>query len=93
MLYDDGEYYKWAAADANDDPNYLKGTEYSELNRTEGYEVIGFINRLGDKYWTNQAANTKTYQKIEKMIRYDVPVEIKDHTEIGKWIVSNWNQH
>lgn len=42
MLYDDGKYYKWSAKADHDNPYYTKGTDHSELNRTEGYEVLYF---------------------------------------------------
>lgn len=90
MLYDDGKYYKWSAAADGDNPNFIGGKDRLELDRTQGYEVKDFINRIGDKHWDN-TPNTKTYQKIEKMIRYDVPSNIRKHTEIADWIINNWS--
>lgn len=89
MLYDDGNYYKWTARADHDNPYYTKGTDYSELNRTEGYEVIYFVNHLGNKRW--KEPNTAVYQKIEKMIRFDAPSNIRTHQKIEDWIVTNWN--
>lgn len=85
MLYDDGKYYKWSAQADHDNPNYTGGTDHKQLNRTEGYEVLYFINR-----WKNQAL--VIYQKIEKMIRYDAPSNIRTHKEVADWIVENWNK-
>lgn len=42
--------YEWTAGDDHDDPYYTKGTDHSELNRTEGYEMLYFINHLGKKF-------------------------------------------
>ena len=90
MLYDNGNYYKWTAKADHDNPYYIKGTDYSELNRTEGYEVLYFINHLGSKFWTSP--NLVDYQKIEKIIRYDVPSNIRTHKKIESWIVENWSK-
>jgi hypothetical protein len=89
MLYDDGKYYKWIAVADHDNPYYRKGADYSELNRTEGYEVLYFINHLGDKYWDEPTLST--YQKIERMIRFDIPSDIRTHKKVADWIVANWN--
>lgn len=91
MLYDDGKHYKWTAKADEDNPYYTKGTDYSQLNRTEGYEVLYFINHIGKKHWTNTPANTSTCNKIERMIRYSVPPEIRTHKKITDWIITNWN--
>ena len=88
MLYDNG-YYKWNAQADHDNPYYTRGTDYSELNRTEGYEVLYFINHLGTKHWSNPTLGT--YQKIEKMIRYAVPHNIRTHKKIADWIIANWS--
>lgn len=90
MLYNDGSYYKWTAKDDSDNPYYRGGTDRAQLNRTEGYEVLYFINHLASKRW-NQPVNLGTYQKIERMIRYAVPSDIRNREAIENWIVSNWN--
>src|SRR4051812_24439713 len=91
MLYDDGKYYKWTAKADHDNPYYKKGTDHSELNRTEGYEVLYFINHIAEKYWTKDPPNLATYNKIEKMIRYSVPSNTKTHKKIASWIIANWS--
>lgn len=92
MLYNDGKYYKWTAKADHDNPYYTKGTDYSELNRTEGYEVLYFINHIGKKHWSSEP-NTYTYQKIEKMLKHDVPAKIKNHKQVADWIIANWANH
>jgi len=91
MLYDDGKHYKWNAKADHDNPYYTKGADYSELNRTEGYEVLYFINHIGKEHWSSQPT-VGTYQKIERMIRYEVPSNIKTHKQIAGWIVQNWSK-
>jgi hypothetical protein len=90
MQYNDGKYYKWNAKADHDNPYYIKGTDHSELNRTEGYEVLYFINHIGKKHWDKEPS-TATYQKMEKMIRYSVPPDTRTHAKVAKWIVDNWN--
>ena len=85
MLYDDGKYYKWNAQADHDNPYYTGGADHTQFNRTEGYEVLYFINR-----WENH--DLTTYQKVEKMIRYDVPSSIRTHKEIAAWIIANWSK-
>lgn len=92
MLYDDGKYYKWSAATDGDNPKKIGGIDRFELDRTQGYEVLNFINQIGDDRWKS-TPNTGTYHKIEKMIRYDVPSNLRKHTDIANWIVSNWNSY
>ena len=89
MLCDNGTYYKWTARADHDNPYYTKGTDHSELNRTEGYEVLYFINHLGEKRWTN--TNLATYQKIERIIRYSVPSNIRTHKKTEDWIILSWS--
>ncbi|HMJ46046.1 MAG TPA: hypothetical protein VK498_01865 [Ferruginibacter sp.] len=92
MLYDDGKYYKWTAQADHDNPYYTTGTDHSELNRTEGYEVKYFINHFGEKHFDTEPQTT-TYQKIETMIRYAVPGNIRTHKKIADWIIENWKDH
>jgi hypothetical protein len=89
MLYNDGTYYKWTAKADHDNPYYIKGTDHSELNRTEGYEVLYFINHVGKIYWEKEPS-TASYQKIERMIRYSVPSNQRTHKKVADWIVTNW---
>src|ERR1700748_3861655 len=91
MLYDDGKYYKWTAKADHDNPYYTKGTDHSELNRTEGYEVLYFINHMGKVNFKSTPA-TATYQKIEKMIRDSVPSSIRTHKKVADWIIDNWQK-
>ncbi len=90
MLYDDGKHYKWTARADHDNPYYIKGTDHSELNRTEGYEVLYFINHIGKKDWVTTPPNLATYHKIEKTIRYSVPTNIRTHKKVEDWIITNW---
>jgi hypothetical protein len=90
MLYDDG-YYKWNAGDDKDNPYYRGGTDYDQLNRTEGYEVKYFINHYVEKRWGSNA-NLSIYQKIEMVIRFHIPPNIRQREHIEKWISDNWSR-
>lgn len=92
MLYDDGKHYKWAAKADYDNPYYTHGKDHSELNRTEGYEVLHFINHFGKKHFS-EPPHLLTYQKIEKMIRYSVPSNIRNHKKVADWIIANWKDY
>ena len=71
MIYSD---YKWEAEAANDNPYYTKGTDYSEINKTEGYEVLYFLNHIGDKFWADKP-NVSTYNKMEQILKQYVPIK------------------
>lgn len=91
MLYKDENYYKWTAKADHDNPYYRIGTDHSELNRTEGYEVLYFINHIVNKWsWNGYTPGLKEYQKIERMIRLFVPTNIRTHKKIEDWIIANW---
>ena len=87
MLYTD---YKWQASAAHDNPYYTKGTDHSEINKTEGYEVLYFLNHIGKKRW-NSEPNTATYQKMERILKNNVPPR-STHKKAEEFIVNNWSK-
>lgn len=91
MLYYDGSYNKWTAAVDHDNPFYSNGLNYKLLNRTEGYKVLYFINHLESKHWSS-SPETATYQKIEKLIRYDVPTDSRSCKRVAVSLVANWSK-
>lgn len=90
MLYDNG-YYKWTARADHDNLYYRRGTDHSEINKTEGYEVLYFLNHIGKKHWSNEP-NISTYQKMERILRYDVPPR-STHKAAADFIINNWNNY
>jgi len=90
MLYDDG-YYKWTARADHDNPNYRQGTDHSEINKTEGYEVLYFLNQIGKKNWQSEP-NEATYQKMERILRYHVPGK-STHKNAEAFIINNWSNY
>lgn len=91
MLYDNGSYYKWSAAADKDDPLHIQGNDYREMDKTQGYEVLPFINRLVDST-PGFLPTLTTYHKIEKMIRYDIPPNVRSHADKRAWIIDNWHR-
>ena len=86
MLYND---YKWTAKADHDNPKIIGGTDHSELNRTEGYEMIYFINSLA-KTWDWKNPPVESYRHLEEIIRIKVPSNIRTHSGINYWICSNY---
>lgn len=86
MVYKD---YKWTAAADYDNPKVISGNDHSELNRTEGYEMLYFIRSLAKSWdWKDEAI--RACQKIERTIRMYVPATIRTHSAIKQWIETNY---
>lgn len=90
MLYNNG-YYKWTAKADQDNPYYTRGIDHLEINKTEGYEVLYFLNHIGHKKWTTEP-NISTYQKMERILRYHVPPR-STHKKAEDFIFNNWNNY
>jgi len=81
------------------DKNQLKYTDYNWENecpdfesleiidRYNGHEILLFINYIM-KQWGFKKLGTA--QRLEKMIREDVPIHLNSKEIIFKWIVNNW---
>jgi hypothetical protein len=86
LVYDD---YKWTAKADHDNPKYIGGTDHAELNRTEGYEMLYFMNSLIHTWgWT--VGSSHASKKLEIIIRTKVPSSIRTHTGIMNWIAANY---
>lgn len=89
MLYS----YKWQAAAASDNPYYTRGTDHSEINKSEGYEVLYFLNHLARIFWPNQPdQNLATYQKMERILMEHVPPR-STHKRAEDFIRTNWSNY
>jgi len=86
MLYHD---YSWTAQADHDNPKIIREQDYSMLNRSEGYEMLYFINSLG-RTWNWAVDDLVAYRKLEKTIRTLVPVNIRTHSAIKSWIEQNY---
>ena len=86
MIYED---YKWFARADHDNPKIIGGTDHAELNRTEGYEMLYFINSLA-KTWNWGSNSLSSLQHLERIIRTEVPSNIRTHSGIKDWISSKY---
>lgn len=78
--------YSWTT-DGGDDPDFRSGSDKALLDRTEGYEVLYFINKLADDLGFKKKA---LGEKLERMI-HATPGNLGSHENIKKWISDNWN--
>jgi hypothetical protein len=90
LLYRVDNYYKWTTPSDRENTYYISGADDTELDRTEGYEILYFINHLIKKYWPTHPPTIRACIKMERMIRYEVPATIISHKKIESWILMNW---
>jgi hypothetical protein len=86
MVYSD---YKWVARADHDNPKIIRGVDSAELNRTEGYEMLYFINSLATT-WMWDGVALASYNHLERIIRNEVPSNIQTHSGIRDWISSHY---
>lgn len=87
MVYTD---YKWTARADHDNPKFIGAQERSMLNRSEGYEMLWYINSLAKTWGWNDTLSS--YQNLERIIREKVPSGIRTHSEIKNWIEANYSK-
>ncbi|WP_376967594.1 hypothetical protein ABNQ39_36005 (plasmid) [Azospirillum sp. A26] len=85
LIYKD---YNWKAKDDKDNPKITGFPDNALLNRSEGYEVLDFINRFAAKHDLKQVASG---QKVERFIHDHLPSNVRSHKNVHDWIVANWN--
>jgi len=93
MVYED---YEWSAGADADDPKIIGGNDHTELNRSDGDEMICFIGSLA-KTWHWESYSKFSYplgwyQELEKTIREKVPATIRTHSGIKDWIADHYQQ-
>lgn len=79
--------YSWTAI-GGDDPEKTGEPDRSLLNRKEGYEVLPFINKFCREH---NLKSKKSAEKVEKIIRNEVPSDIRSQEKIITWIEENWD--
>jgi hypothetical protein len=79
--------YKWTVY-ANDNPKVTGQPDSTLLNRTEGYEILYFVNTFCEIYGLK---NKVSAVKVEKMIRNEVPSHIHSQEKIEDCIEANWS--
>ena len=80
--------YRWTTTDG-DDPKITGKADSVFLNRGEGYEVLPFINTfLGN----NDLDTKEDGLKVEKMIKEDLPSDIRSRENVAEWLLDNWEE-
>jgi hypothetical protein len=81
--------YSWTAIPP-DDPKVTGKPDSTFLNRSEGYEVLAFINRLAvTNNWKQKASGLKT----ERLIKKHLPNDTRSQANVRKWLVDNWKTY
>ncbi len=79
--------YRWTTI-ANDNPKVTGTPDTTIFNRNEGYEVIYLLNKLTELWkWENISFCIK----LEKMIKEDLPSNIRSQKNVKEWLASNWS--
>jgi len=89
MVYQD---YKWQARADHDNPQIIGAQDHSELNRTEGYEMLYFMNNLAKTWNWNGNNLLSSFQHLERIIKEEVPSNIRTHSEIKSWISGHYDK-
>jgi hypothetical protein len=77
--------YNWNMNALSREPEFINDQEYKELNRKEGFEMLHYINSLA-KTWGWQTDNLSSFHNLERIIRNEVPENIRTHADILNWI-------
>ena len=85
MIYSD---YRWSAIDG-DNPKITGKLDKTEFNRNERYEVLYLINAVINELSLSRLESAK---KVEQMIRYELPSNIRSQENVKNWILKNWEK-
>jgi hypothetical protein len=81
--------YNWSENENNNASKLVAGKEPEQLNRTNGFEMLNYINSLA-KIWGWKTDNSSSFRHLERIIRKELPADIITHTEILEWIEKNY---
>lgn len=86
--------YTWSTI-AGDDPRLTGKPDSVLLNRNEGYEVLYFINRFCSLHTFNngQAATKAEALKAERLIRTQLPSNLRSRQHVSEWLEKNWGTY
>lgn len=80
--------YSWEVS-RGDNPTIKGSPDNDLLNRTEGYEVLYFIQQFMKKQKTR---SVKIGTKAEALIINYIPSHIRSRKDIEDWLIENWNK-
>jgi len=83
--------YSWTTKTGVDDPMLIDSQEHTELNRTEGFEMLHYINSLA-KTWGWHTDNLSSFRHLERIIRHEVPENIREYADILNWLQNNYTK-
>ncbi|WP_417801001.1 hypothetical protein [Tenacibaculum sp.] len=78
--------YSWTAI-PSDDPRVTGNPDSTFLNRSEGYEMLYFINKFCEL--TNLTTKDNAL-KAETKIKEHLPSSIRSQANVQAWLVKNW---
>ena len=81
--------YKWNDKAISNEAKSIALDEQSELNRTEGFEMLNYINSLA-KTWGWKIDNMSSFRHLERIIRKEVPDDIRTHADILAWLQDHY---
>jgi hypothetical protein len=76
--------YSWTAVPP-DDARITGRPDSTLLNRSEGYEVLAFLNRI--------SKSRDGALKAERMIKQHLPGTTRSHANVLQWLIDNWAAH
>lgn len=76
--------YQWSAIPP-DDARVTGVPDSVLLNRREGYEVLPFLNKT--------SASKASALKAERLIRNQLPGEVRSRKNVLDWLIANWNAY
>lgn len=78
--------YSWTVFPPGD-PRVSGKPDSTLFNRKEGYEMLYLINAICKEYDLDKNGATK----IERMIRNQVPAQVKSQVKVKEWVIANWS--
>lgn len=80
--------YNWSTKYTNDDPRITGKPDSNLLNKSEGYEVLYFINKFAEKHNLGKSECLKAEMKIKN----EMPSSIRSQIDTLYWLEINWNK-
>ena len=81
--------YTWDEKRRNNEVKSIGVNEQAELDRSEGFEMLNYINSLA-KTWGWETDNMSSFRQLERIIRKEVPEDIQTHADILTWLQDNY---
>jgi len=81
--------YNWDEKRRNNEVKSIGVNEQAELDRSEGFEMLNYINSLA-KTWGWETDNMSSFRQLERIIRKEVPEDIQTHADILTWLQDNY---